>query len=272
MEAKINYSIVGFLVLILIVAFIFSSVWLTVGFDKKSYDVYAVYMREAATGLSEDAPVKYNGVKVGFVKSIKLNRDNPQQVQILLSVEHGTPITTSTTATLISQGITGTTYVGLAAKSPDLTPLLKKKGQPFPVIPTTASLFNQLDNALKGVSENINSVTLEVKRVFDKENAENIKDILMNLDKFSKTLGESSLETQTLIKNAALASKSFPSITNNLNSGLATIAQHTVPEMNLLLQRLNRIAINLEKASSEVKQNPSVLVRGATPRKPGPGE
>lgn len=272
LEAKINYGIVGLSVLVLVVAFITTSVWLSVGFDKKNYDVYAVYMREAATGLNEDAPVKYNGVKVGYVKSIKLNSANPQQVQILLNVEHGTPVTTSTTATLISQGITGTTYVGLAAQSADLTPLVKRKNQPYPIIPARDSLFNQLDNALKGVSANINAVTLDIHRIFDAENAQNIKNVLANLNQFSKILGTSSLDTQILIKNASLASKTFPSITANLNSSLSSIAHHTIPELNLLLNRLNHIVLNLEKTSSDVKQNPSVLIRGHSKRKSGPGE
>ncbi len=46
--------------------------------------------------------------------SVKLNlsQEDPRRVEMLLNIEEGTPITVSTAATLISQGITGNTYVG----------------------------------------------------------------------------------------------------------------------------------------------------------------
>ena len=131
MEAKTNYTIVGVVILILTAGLLSTALWLSVGFNQKSYSLYTVYLHEAASGLSQDAPVKYNGVQVGFVKRIQLNKNDPRQVEIILSIEKGTPITTSTFATLISQGITGVTFVGLSAVSPDLTPLERMPGEPF---------------------------------------------------------------------------------------------------------------------------------------------
>ena len=99
MESKTNYTIVGVVVLILMAGLLSTGLWLSVGFNQKSYTNYTVYLHEAAAGLSEDAPVKFNGVQVGSVKEIKLNKNDPRQVEITLSIEEGTPITTSTSAT-----------------------------------------------------------------------------------------------------------------------------------------------------------------------------
>lgn len=272
MESKANYTIVGLFVVLLTAGIITVSLWLSIGFDKKKYDIYVVYMHEAVSGLSEDAAVKFNGVKVGYVKAIQLNRDNPQQVQLLLNIEHGIPITTSTSATLISQGITGTTYVGLSASSANLTPLLAKPGEPYPVIPAKASLFNQLDNALKGVSENINSVTIEIKRLFNKENTTNLQDTLEHLKVFTKTLEDISPQTKLLITNMAKASEQFPTISTEFHSGLSQLTNHTIPDINTLLQRLNQVAVNLERTSRDIRSNPSVIIRGTTPPNLGPGE
>lgn len=272
MESKTNYTIVGLLVVLLTTGIISTSIWLSSGFAPKKYDTYIVYMHEAVSGLSEDAAVKFNGVKVGYVKNILLNHNNPQQVTLTLYIEHDIPITTSTSATLVSQGITGTTYVGLSASSPDLQPLLAKGNEPFPVIPSKASLFNQLDNALKGVSENINEVTIEVKRLFDEENAANLKKILLNLRNFSTMLEESAPQARLLITNLSKASDKFPLISTQFNSSMSEIVDKTIPSLNQLLLRLNHVAINLEKTSQEIKTNPSVIIRGTTPPKSGPGE
>ncbi|MFC3908025.1 MlaD family protein [Legionella dresdenensis] len=307
MEAKTNYTMVGLAVIILTVALISVALWLSVGFDQKNYTTYAVYMHEAVSGLSEDSPVKYNGVQVGQVRKIELSHIDPQQVKILLSIEEGTPITTSTTATLISQGITGTTYVGLSASSSDLTPLRKIPKEPYPIIPSRPSLFNQLDSVLKEVSENVNAVSIEVKRIFDSENARNLKKSLANLETFTEVLSannqnisQSLQNTNILLRNMANVSNQLPETMQDLrrsadkigtmatdisNAGkqvsatmdagktaLDKISQQTIPPAVVLLRRLDNIAANLEKVSSEMRQNPSVIIRGTAPSKPGPGE
>ena len=70
-------------------------------------------------------------------------------MELILSIEEGTPITTSTSATLISQGITGVTYVGLSAGSADLTPFKKCRANPTLLFQQNHLLFNQLDSILK---------------------------------------------------------------------------------------------------------------------------
>lgn len=272
MESKTNYAIVGVVVLILAAALVASIIWLSVGFDKKKYDTYAVYMHEAVSGLSPDAPVKFNGVKVGYVKSIRLNQNDPQQVELLLTIAHEIPITISTTATLISQGITGTTYVGLAASSSVLTPIKVRPGEMYPVIPARPSLFNQLDNALKGVSENINTVTVQIKRVFDDENSKNIKESLNNLRIFTDNLDKDAAQFHEIVTNLNKSIAQWPQITGQLNVGISTFTQDTLPTTNALMRHLNRVAVNLEKTSRDLKSNPSVIIRGSAPPSKGPGE
>ena len=300
MESKVNYTIVGLVVVILIAALISVSLWLSVGFDQKQYTIYAVYMNETVSGLSEESPVKFNGVQVGSVKKIELDHTDPQQVCLLLAIESDTPITTTTKATLISQGITGNTYVGLTATSASLQPLKKRSDQPYPVIPAYPSLFNQLDKVLKEVSVNVNDVSVEVKKIFDKENAAYIKKTLANLQTFTnviaenkKSINQSIENTDVLLRNLAKVSKELPKLTQELQLGVNKIShagdkvsatmdsgkialdkfsQQTIPPAISLLNRLNAIAANLEKVSNQLRQNPSVIIRGTTPPKPGPGE
>ena len=273
----------------------------------KKYRFYAVYIHEAVSGLSEQSPVKFNGVKVGFVSQISLNRQDPQQVRLLLSIEDGIPITTSTTATLISQGITGTTYVGLSASSPNLTPLVKAPNQPYPVIPASPSLFNQLDKVLKEVSENVGKVSKKVGEIFDAENAAYIKKSLANIKTFTDIIAQegpqirrSLKSADVLLKNMSTVSNQLPELVTELRIGLTKfknmasamtaagksvsstmktgktaidkISQQTVPSADTLLRRLDVIAANLEKVSTQMRQNPSVIIRGTTPPPPGPGE
>lgn len=297
----------GLVVLFLVAGLLSTGLWLSVGFNQKQYNSYTVYLHESAAGLSQDAPVKFNGVQVGFVKKIKLNNNDPRQVEITLSIEEGTPITTSTSATLISQGITGVTYVGLSASTADLTPIQKMPGEPHPVIPAKPSLFNQLDSILKEVAESVNKVSGQAQQVFNDENARHIRKALANIDRVSGVIAKNSeninqtlRSTDIFMANAAKVSKDFPEIIKELKVGVAKfnnlatdmsqagknvsktmasgkitldkMSQQALPPAVILLRRLNAISANLEKVTNEMRQNPSVVIRGTTPPKPGPGE
>lgn len=300
MESKTNYTIVGVVVLILLVGLVATMLWLSVGFNQKKYNTYTIYMHEAASGLTQDAPVKYNGVQVGYVKEIKLNQSDPRQVEILLDIEEGTPITTSTYATLNSQGITGVTYIGLSASTSNLTPILKMPGEPYPVIPAKPSVFNQLDSILKKVSADVGVVSDEAKRIFNEENAKHIRHILANMDVFTQDLAKNGKNIDVFMDNLAKTSRDFPhmlqelrvgiskfntmaeslskagnSVSKTMNTGknaIDKLSEEALPPAVVLLRRLNLISANLEKLSSEIRQNPAVIIRGAKPPKPGPGE
>lgn len=286
MESKANYRVVGLIVLILAAGLLAGGLWLSVGFNKKTYDIYTVYVPEPVSGLGDDSIVKYNGVKVGVVSKIELNQFDPQQVRLELKIEEGTPITTSTHATLISQGITGTNYLGLTASTPSLFPLQKTPGEPYPVIPYKASFFSQLE-------KNINDVSVGIKRIFDKENAAALKGSLLNLQKVSDVvaknnhnLNKSLEELPLLIKDLKASVDRFGSMSSEMSAAgkqvsatmkagkntIDKISQQTIPPIVLLIQRMDTIASNLEKVSSQMRQNPAVIIRGSAPPKSGPGE
>lgn len=282
MEAKTNYTIVGLAVLMLSTALLASMLWLSVGFDKKKYNIYAVYIREAVSGLSMDSPVKYNGVQVGTVYKISLSRVDPQQVVILLNIEDGTPITTSTRATLISQGITGVTYIGLSADSPDLSPLTKLPEEPYPIIPSKPSLLNQIDKTIKEVSENVNSLGKKIQTVFDEENTENLKKSLINLQTFTQVVAEHNKNIGQTLRNSDELSRNLVEATRDLKVNIDKLTREvafagqsvsiTMQAGRTVLQKINNIAANLEQVSSQMRQNPSVIIRGTVPHAPGPGE
>lgn len=307
MEAKTNYTLVGIVVLLLTTALLSVALWLSVGFNQKEYVKYVVYLHESAAGLSDKAPVKFNGVQVGVVQSIKLSKNDPRQVRLMLNIEKGTPVTTSTSATLISQGITGITYVGLSASSADLTPIQKLPDEPYPVIPAKPSLFNQIDNVLKQVSESVNKVSSQAELVFNTENATKFKQALSNMEQFtsviaknSKTINHSLNSADVFLGNMSKVSRDFPEMVQELKSGVAKfnelatdisdasqsvsatmrsgkntvnkISNQTLPTTLTLLNRLNAIAANLEQVSNELRQNPAVIIRGTAAPKPGPGE
>ncbi len=300
MDTKVNYTLVGLFVIILSAAIVIAGVWIARSGQHKVYITYQVDMGQSVSGLSEEAPVKYNGVTVGSVKQIKLDPVNPQIVHLFLSIEKGTPITESTTATLEMQGVTGISYVALKALTPNAPPLRARPGQHYPIIGWTPSVLEQLDSGLRDVSNSFRSVSDNLNKLLSMQNQQSIQESLANIAKFTNILVANSGQVQRLLQNSAIASDKFPAVLQQLQSTLTSvnmatqklaeasnqanltmnqsraalqgITQQAVPNVVEIMTRLNNVMSNIEHLSNQMRNNPSLLVRGAQPKPLGPGE
>ena len=285
MDTKAHYTLVGLMVVILGAALTAAIVWLSVGWDRPVYNTFLVYMDQSVSGLNVEAPVRYNGVTVGYVTALDLNPKNAQEVIVTLAIKVGSPITTSTVATLTSQGVTGIAYIDLSAKTPN-APLLKTRDSPpFPVIPSVPSLMVQLSSIVKDASMQFQGVSHSVQSVLDEQNAQNVKQILINLSEITQNLAANEAQfnqmiqsSTRLINNAAVASQQLPELVKNLNQSAISLNQAAglartgmIPAVSLL-NHLDTISGNVEVFSEELKDNPAILVRGKAEGPLGPGE
>lgn len=237
MESKVNYTVVGAFVIALTAAIVVATIWLSAGFSHVEYEIYAVYMDESVTGLNIDSPVKYNGVDVGLVKNIELSRQNPQRVRLLLNVKADTPITIGTTATLNVQGLTGVAYVSLQGTFKDNQPLQAKPGESYPVIKSSPSLLVRLDTTIRDLSRNLDQISTKAQAFLNTNNQHAVEQTLANLNQLS-----------------------------------SAFINQTLPAANQALNNLNTASLNLASTIEEIKENPTILLRGQTPQPAGPGE
>ena len=124
MEKNANYALVGLSSLILFVGLVIFVVWLAKLSFSQSYDLYDIVFQGPVRGLNQGGEVHFNGIKVGEVTKIALDRTNPSRVIARARVTSDVPIRVDSFATLEPQGITGVNYVQITAGSPS-KPLLK---------------------------------------------------------------------------------------------------------------------------------------------------
>lgn len=272
METNINYAAVGAFVISLVVAAVLGVIWLSSGFSVQHYMTYKVYMQESVSGMNIDSPVEFNGVDVGSVKSINLDPTNPQLVELLLDIRGNTPVTQGTVATLRTRGVTGITFISLTDKSENMKKIELMKGEQYPVIPTAPSLFTRLDTALSSLSDNLKDVTVSVRELLDKENQQNIKEILVNLRDVSSTLAANNSKMDRILNNADKATKEFLPLMRNSADAMRMFQMQTLPATYQLITNLDSITRSLTEVASELQQNPSILIRGVQRKSTGPGE
>ena len=262
MGTKLNYAAIGAFVMGLIAAFIIIAFWLAANTSSKSYNTYAVYMQESVSGLSQDAPVKYNGVVVGSVNQIKLNPDNPQEVILLLKIETGTPITEATTATLTTQGITGIAFIELKGGHIGAPPLTAKEDEDYPVIKNSPSLLLRLDIALSDLTSRLINVSAGLNKLLNPENQKAFKESLANIAKLTNSFNT---QLPTTVK-------SFNKFTDEAASTFKTLSEDSLPETTETIAKLRSVSNELLNLSRDLEQNPSMLIRGRASPPPGPGE
>ena len=170
MNTKFNYTVVGLFIVILAIVLLTIFIWLSAFWQRKSYITYATYLNETVSGLSVQNAVKFNGVPVGYVSKISLNPDDPQQVLILMKIEKGIPITTSTVATLNTIGLTGIDYIELSAESKTGVPISKQAGEKYPVIQSKASVLEEISTTLHAVTVSMHELSETVQKVLNEKN------------------------------------------------------------------------------------------------------
>ena len=197
MNNRVNYSVIGFLVLFSLSMMIGFGYWLLKPADNLEMQKYVIYFDESVLGLNLDAPVKYRGISVGKVARLRINPKNSEQVEVLVNVLKTTPIKSSTVAKLTSQGITGLSYINLSLGDNNSPALKAKNGEEFPVIKTTPSLLIKLEKTFGDVSTNLSTTLERTNQLLNKDNQKEIALLLKNssilVQKFNQTLDEETI-------------------------------------------------------------------------------
>jgi phospholipid/cholesterol/gamma-HCH transport system substrate-binding protein len=261
MQSKVNYALVGLFVLALGAALLGVAFWLTLGGETRTYDQYRVYFQESVAGLNLKATVRYRGVQVGQVAAIRLDPNHPDQVDVVLDIERGTPIHRDTIATLSTRGLTGVASVELSGGGQAL-PLEKERGQDLPVIQAGPSLVARLDDAFNNILTNINGLSSRLERLLGDDNQTALTETLQHLsaitgavadrsDSIRQTLTNVETLTGTLAGRAERWGKGLDKMAGELEKtgGLSTQIQATLSDIRSGAQAVRKVADSLNQTS-----------------------
>jgi phospholipid/cholesterol/gamma-HCH transport system substrate-binding protein len=174
MEKNANYALVGLSSIILFVGLVIFIIWLARLQFSQENDIYDIVFQGPVRGLNQGGEVHFNGIKVGEVTKIALDRTNPSRVIARAQVTSDVPIRVDSFATLEPQGITGLNYVQITAGTPS-RPLLKDT-VPRDRIPVIRSQRSALSDLLEG-GGTVLTRTIEaldrVNRVLSDQNIKN---------------------------------------------------------------------------------------------------
>lgn len=185
MNNKVNYALIGALVLVGIIGMGMFGFWLLKPTKESELKRYIIYFNESVLGLNIDAPVKYRGISVGKVIKLSISKDHEEQVEVLVEIQKDTPIKTSTVAQLTSQGITGLSYINLTFIEEQNAHALTVKGhEEYPVIRSIPSFLIKIENRFIDISENLANTLEKIQELLKKDNQQDLSQLLKRSNDF----------------------------------------------------------------------------------------
>lgn len=303
MDTKVNFSKIGFFVIVLFILLLGFIFWLgKYGFEKKQYDYYTVYFTESVSGLNLESPIKYKGFEVGSVKNIKINPKNSEQIEITIAIHEGIPIKEDNFATLGTLGITGLKYIELKGGSHN-SALLHANENNKKIIQSKQSVIESLELSTKDFKD----ILIQTKKLLSDENLQDLSNLIKhssnsfkNLDTFAQHLIAKEKTFDTLLQEfsrfANTSSDSFKIMSDSattvkesaaafelLSQALLTevqkgsfdfkeLSKESLERLNEVLKSLDVTLLQTQKFVEELEKSPSDILFKQQAIPYGPGE
>jgi len=213
-----------------------------------SYDI----SYENVQGLAVSSPVTVNGFKVGQVRDIAYEYDNPGHVRVEIAIDDDLRLPIGTEAILQSD-LLGTATIALKLgtetefytpgdKIPGVVPSGMMDKVSNDVLPSVAAIFPKVDTLLTTLNRIAAdpAITASVKRL-DALTA-NLEMTTRRINSLIATLPPITTDVKTITGNLATASEDITALTSNINNlpvdSLMASLQSTVDNLKALSDRL----------------------------------
>lgn len=269
--------------------------------------LYTTYFDESVQGLQVDSAIKYRGVEIGKVQSIKVAPDY-RLIEVVMKISLEGDLQNQTVAALTSAGITGIVFIELdRIKAGELSnsPNMNFKSS-YPIIPSRRSgigrfladtgiiMQNIKDIDIKGISDQLKNTSKAIEDFVGGKRINNIithlESTSANLDqamaRINKTVAEGKVD-QAANETMGILSDARKLIGQAKNEIYALKLQEKADRTDVLLEDINKKAKvitnelqdtsehlrvtseNLQKLSDNLTRNPSELIfsKPAPPRK-----
>jgi len=160
-------------------------IWLGMSRYLEKGQYYSTYFNESVQGLDRDSPVKYRGVTIGRVHSIRVAPD-AKLIEVVLNIESGKIPAHEIVAQLKIVGITGSMFIELDLKrpdEPDQSPPLSFPSE-YPIVASKPSDISELLRGLDDMMKQIKG--LDLRGISDK--------IKLTLDNANRVMAEADIQ------------------------------------------------------------------------------
>lgn len=248
MERSANYAAVGAFVLVITLIGALFVYWYTDARDHRDFNRYEVYFDGTVSGLERGSAVRYLGVGVGRVRSMRIDPRDSSRVMVVVDIDSTTPISKKTVAELSLQGITGLLYIDLLQPHREHNDLLEVPSFQYPVIHSRESRLQTFLQDLPELATRIGDVVERADRLLSDDNLAAFSNTLANVNKASTGLPQTLHDVNDLLTELRGATTQITASARDLRNILDTAG----PDVEATMSKLHAVADNVAKASDLV--------------------
>ena len=249
METRANYVIVGIFTLVAILAAFAFVYWTAAIGDKGETAMLRVRIPGSASGLGRGSFVLFNGVKVGDVRRVYLDLNNPTVAIADTEIDRLTPITKSTQADLGLANLTGQTNIELKGADPKEVKLLdqaEKEGKVAEIVANPSAVTNLLQTA-QDIFTRANNVLTDLEG-FTKDVRGPLTQTVQNVQTFSDALAKNSDGIDKFLSSVSALSDELKGVSGKLDGTLNSVDKDQIKS---IVANVNTVTGNLKETSKQ---------------------
>lgn len=279
METRASYVLIGAFTVLSILAGLAFLIWLAKVQLDRNYAYYDVLF-DTVAGLALASPVQFNGVDVGKVTAIDLDRDDPGRVRVRIELISATPVRQGTEATLESQGVTGVSIVSLAGGQPDAERLRIVEPNDVPMIPSKPSAVQDLLQGAPDLLAEAIALLKDIKEFTTEDNRTAISNILNNVDSATANLNTAindfsamSGDVGTAVDQIKDFTTRLETLSDNADGAIATavrtmdnfdgLTNELTPLVSTLANEISRLIGDLSNLTAQIERDPTRFLLGS---------
>jgi len=303
MERNAHYAAVGLATVTILVALAVFVVWLARFSFNEEYDVYDVLFTDPVRGLSVGGEVHFNGIRVGEVTDLTLDRETGNQVIARIRLDEGIPVRTDSRAQLEPLGITGVNYIQITSGTPGgpllkdqfptgVTPVIQSQRSPVAellqgsgtVLAQAVDALNRINrvlsdeniSAFSSAVDNVESVTAELearRQIFEdlEQAVTNANAAIVEYQGLGQDLrqivqgdgAEAVANIERAAAEAEAAARDIRAMTGQLQGPVGQFADEGLPQLTATITQLEEATATLNDLIADVNRSPREFIQRA---------
>jgi phospholipid/cholesterol/gamma-HCH transport system substrate-binding protein len=259
METRANYVAVGAFVVILLLGAAGVMLWVLGGQFNAKQAFFHMSFAGSVAGLTKDSAVRYNGVPVGKVTEIVIDKEHPNHVTVVVALEPSTQIRHDAVASLATQGLTGGSYIEIGGGTPASPPFVNEFEPRGPLINSraTGGLQSVFDRAPEVIDKFL-AIEDQLHDILGGKNRVAIDQVIENIRKLSAVLANHSGDVEEILANTADASKKIDQLAATANQvvqkagGVVDHVDTTVGHVNTAVGHVDKLIGHTDKLVGNV--------------------
>lgn len=197
MESRARYALIGLFTLAALAGLLGFGLWFGSGGSTTS-DIRILFDGKVS-GLSRGSGVLFNGLRIGEVREVGFDPENPSRIYAVVRINRSAPVRRDTIARLEGQGLAGIVAVQLRGGEPNAPELVVQAGQTLPTIMAEPSpdIFEQARTIGKNVNDALDAIDDAVKT-----NQASVGETVKRVEQFSAMLADSAEPLDQSMKRA----------------------------------------------------------------------